>query len=149
MKVICSGKERPPDRGCTSPARRGEYSYPKHWQRVEQMSKAKLKRTSESEDSSAGAAAATRFRLRGSWAAMWVLAFALQACTTAMASNCQCLQQDLQCPDALLSNFEKTNNIREAGNRAHWALECSDSLCSETCKAALEKIYGKNGYCAW
>jgi hypothetical protein len=67
-------------------------------------------------------------------------------------SKCQCEQSNLQCPRSIYGNFEKTNNIREEGDKAHWALECSDGLsggsCSAKCKSGLEKIYGKNGYCA-
>jgi len=67
-------------------------------------------------------------------------------------SKCQCEQSDLQCPQSLYGNFEKANNIREEGDKAHWVLECSDGLtgssCSPSCKSGLEKIYGKNGYCA-
>lgn len=67
-------------------------------------------------------------------------------------SKCQCEQSNLQCPQSIYGNFEKTNNIREEGDKAHWALECSDGLsggsCSAKCKSGLEKIYGKNGYCA-
>ena len=40
-------------------------------------------------------------------------------------SKCQCEQSDLQCPQSLYGNFEKANNIREEGDKAHWVLECS------------------------
>ena len=40
-------------------------------------------------------------------------------------TRCECQDKSLQCPDTMLSNFEDTSDIREEGDRALWALECS------------------------
>merc|ERR1712130_301398 len=63
-------------------------------------------------------------------------------------TRCECQDKSLQCPDIMLSNFEDTADIREEGDRALWALECSDSICNQRCKKELQKMYGTNGYCA-
>jgi len=71
---------------------------------------------------------------------------------------CECADgAKLACPDALAANFEASMDIKEEGDRASWALECSGlgnysdgvagQTCSKACKAEVEKVYGKAGYC--
>ncbi|QDZ25233.1 hypothetical protein HOP50_16g77790 [Chloropicon primus] len=72
-------------------------------------------------------------------------------------SYCECEGEDLACPEGFMKNFEASEDIKEEGDRAMWALECTgfnysdgvtDAVCPDRCKQEIERIYGASGYCA-